>query len=167
MKTRMSVAMTALMLIAVAACSSSGSGKTEKTTKVTGASVTCANGTGPWGWCGDAQTGYLAPGQPDNNPGNNGSAKFVIGILSPGDTHDNGYYQSFVDEAQRFADAHGGSVTTIDKVPPASAAQDARNLCRRKPDMVAIAASTLKDAIPVASEAVCKDTVWYVAGGEG
>jgi basic membrane protein A len=33
--------------------------------------------------------------------------------------------------------------------------------------MVAIAASTLKDAIPVASEAVCKGTVWYVAGGQG
>ena len=33
--------------------------------------------------------------------------------------------------------------------------------------MIAIAASTLKDAIPVASEAVCKDTLWYVAGGEG
>jgi basic membrane protein A len=33
--------------------------------------------------------------------------------------------------------------------------------------MIAIAASTLKDAIPVAAEAVCKNTVWYVAGGEG
>ena len=33
--------------------------------------------------------------------------------------------------------------------------------------MVAIAASELKDAIPVASEPVCKGTVWYVAGGQG
>jgi basic membrane protein A len=33
--------------------------------------------------------------------------------------------------------------------------------------MVAIAASNLKDAIPVASEPECKNTVWYVAGGQG
>jgi basic membrane protein A len=125
------------------------------------------NGTGPWGWCGDAKTGYLAPNQPDVNRGHNSNAKFVIGILSPGDTHDHGYYQSFVDAAQTFADQHGGKVTTIDKVPPANAAQQARTLCRQKPDLIAIAASTLKDAIPVASEEVCRDTLWYVAGGEG
>ena len=146
---------------ALAACSS------DKQVTPPATAAACTKGEGPWGWCGSAANGYLAPGQPDNNPGNNGNAKFVIGILSPGDTKDHGYYQSFVDAAAAFAKANGGSVTTIDKVPPASAAQDARNLCRRKPDMIAIAASTLKDAIPVASEAVCKNTVWYVAGGEG
>jgi basic membrane protein A len=167
MKIRTLGAITVAMVIAGSACGSSGSGKAASTT-AGGPSLSCTNGTGPWGWCGDAKTGYIAPNQPDDNAGNNGTGKnFVIGILSPGDTHDHGYYQSFVDEAQRFADAHGGTVTTIDKVPPASAAQDARNLCRRKPDMIAIAASTLKDAIPVASEAVCKNTLWYVAGGEG
>src|SRR3989442_1254236 len=40
-------------------------------------------------------------------------------------------------------------------------------MCQQHPDMVAIAASELKDAIPVSSEAVCKGTVWYVAGGQG
>jgi basic membrane protein A len=144
---------------ALAACSS------DKTTPRV--AQTCPNGGGPWGWCGDTKKGYLPPNQPDVNPGSNGKANFVIGILSPGDTHDNGYYQSFVDEAARFAKAQGGTVTTIDKVAPAAAAQSARNLCRRKVDMIAIAASELKDAIPVASEPVCKNTVWYVAGGEG
>ena len=52
-------------------------------------------------------------------------------------------------------------------MPDSQAAQAARNLCQQHPDMVAIAASELKDAIPVASEPVCKNTVWYVAGGQG
>jgi basic membrane protein A and related proteins len=152
-----------VVVVSVGACAACGSDK--KASPPTAAA--CTNGQGPWGWCGSAANGYLAPNQPDVNRGNNGGKKFVIAILSPGDTHDHGYYQSFVDAASSFATARGGKVITVDKVPPASAAQDARNLCRRKPDMVAIAASTLKDAIPVASEAVCKDTLWYVAGGEG
>ena len=55
---------------------------------------------------GDANTGYLAPNQPDVN----GDGKVVIGILSPGDTHDHGYYESFVDEANAFAKENGWTV---------------------------------------------------------
>jgi basic membrane protein A len=91
----------------------------------------------------------------------------VIGVISPGDTHDHGYYESFVDEADAFAKANGWQVITVDKVPASQAAQAARNMCQQHPDMVAIAASELKDAIPVASEEVCRNTVWYVAGGQG
>ncbi|MDQ1466126.1 MAG: basic rane protein [Actinomycetota bacterium] len=97
----------------------------------------------------------------------NGDGKVVVGILSPGDTTDKGYYESFVDEANAFAAEQGWKVVTVDKVPPSQAAEHARNLCRQKVDLVAIAASTLKDAIPVAAEPVCKKTLWYVAGGEG
>jgi basic membrane protein A len=138
---------------ALGACSSSKSS----------AASPCPNSTGPWGWCGNAKTGYLAPNQPDVH--HNGHV--VIAILSPGDTHDHGYYESFVDEADSLAKQQGWRVITDDQVPASSAAEDARNLCRQNVDMVAIAASTLKDAIPVASEPVCKGTVWYVAGGQG
>jgi basic membrane protein A len=128
-------------------------------------SSSAASGTsaGPWGWPGDAKTGYLAPHQPDVN----GDGKVVMGVISPGDTHDKGYYESFVDTADAFAKQNGWQVITVDKVPDSQAAQAARNMCQQHPDMVAIAASELKDAIPVASEPVCKNTVWYVAGGAG
>ncbi len=133
-------------------------------TTAAGATTTAAaTGTGPWGWPGDAKTGYLAPNQPDVNQ----DGKVVIGVISPGDTHDHGYYESFVDEADSFAKAQGWQVITVDKVPDSQAAQAARNMCQQHPDMVAIAASELKDAIPVAAEPVCKNTVWYVAGGQG
>jgi basic membrane protein A len=148
---------------ALAACSSSSKTGDPGTTKATAASCNSGSGSGPWGWCGSDANGYLAPGQPDVN----GDGKVVLGILSPGDTHDKGYYESFVDEANALAQKNGWKVVTDDKVPVSAAAQDARDLCRQRVDMVAIAASTLKDAIPVASEAVCKGTVWYVAGGQG
>ncbi|HLX87965.1 MAG TPA: BMP family ABC transporter substrate-binding protein [Acidimicrobiales bacterium] len=163
----------ACVLFAVA-CSSSSSSSTTTTaapattaaasnTTAASSATTASSGAGPWGWPGDAKTGYLAPHEPDVN----GDGKVVIGVISPGDTHDHGYYESFVDEANSFAKANGWQVITVDKVPDSQAAQAARNMCQQHPDMVAIAASELKDAIPVAQEAVCKDTVWYVAGGQG
>jgi basic membrane protein A len=150
---------------ALGACSSSKKTVSDPgttATRTTAAATACTS-TGPWGWCRTASGGYLAPHEPDVNH----DGKVVLGILSPGDTHDKGYYESFVDEADTYAQQQGWKVITLDKVPTAAAADDARNLCRQKVDMVAIAASTLKDAIPVASESVCKGTVWYVAGGQG
>ncbi len=157
-------------LFAVACSSSSKSTSTTSapatTAAAAGASSTTAaatTGNGPWGWPGDSTTGYLPPNEPDVNK----DGKVVIAIISPGDTHDHGYYESFVDEADAFAQQNGWQVVTVDKVPDSQAAQAARNACQQHPDMVAIAASELKDAIPVAQEAVCKGTVWYVAGGQG
>jgi basic membrane protein A len=153
--------------VVAAACGSSSKSSTAAggATTAAGASPTTSatSGNGPWGWPGNATTGYLAPHQPDVNR----DGKVVLGVISPGDTHDHGYYESFVDEADSFAKQQGWQVITVDKVPDSQAAQAARNMCQQHPDMVAIAASELKDAIPVASEAVCKDTVWYVAGGQG
>ena len=75
--------------------------------------------------------GYLAPNQPDVNRAT--TARFVIGILSPGDTHDNGYYQSFVDEANSLRQDSRAGRSPDRQGATASAAQSARNLCRRKP----------------------------------
>ena len=155
---------TGAALAAVALLAGACSSSTKSTTGTTsGGSSTTAASSGPWGWPGDSTHGYLAPHEPDVNR----DGKVVIGVISPGDTHDHGYYESFVDEADSFAKAQGWQVITVDKVPDSNAAQAARNMCQQHPDMIAIAASELKDAIPVASEAVCKDTVWYVAGGQG
>ncbi len=162
---RMRVAVAVVMAFALiaAACGGDDDDSAASNNNNADTTTTAAKGEGPWGWPGDAKTGYLAPNQPDVNQ----DGKVVIGVLSPGDTNDKGYYQSFVDQANKFAEDNGWEVTIVDKVPQSQAAQQARNLCRQHPDMVAIAASELKDAIPVAQEDVCEGTVWYVAGGEG
>jgi basic membrane protein A len=165
-KTRAMGITLAACTVVVAACGSSSKSTTASggtSTTVGGSTTAAASSSGPWGWPGDATTGYLPPHEPDVNR----DGKVVLGVISPGDTHDHGYYESFVDEANSFAKQQGWQVITVDKVPDSQAAQAARNMCQQHPDMVAIAASELKDAIPVASEPVCKDTVWYVAGGQG
>jgi basic membrane protein A len=159
-KIRLSLLGASAVTLVLAACGSSnntgGSG---------GTSNPCATGTGsgPWGWSGDATSGYLPKHEPDVDC----DGKVTVGILSPGDTNDHGYYESFVDTAKQYATQNGWTVTTVDKINPADAVTQARNMCRQHVDMVAVAASELKDAISVASEPECKDTVWYVAGGQG
>lgn len=109
------------------------------------------------------ETGCVPEGQPDVN----GDGDVKIGVLSPGDTNDNGYYESFVAAANEFAEAEGWELVTLDMVNPSDAAEQARNLCRQQVDMVAVAAGELADAVPVAEEDVCAGSVWYVAGGAG
>ena len=109
------------------------------------------------------EPGCVPPNQPDVNQ----DGEVRIGILSPGDTNDNGYYESFVVTAREFADENGWELLIVDKVNPADAAEQARNLCRQDVDMVAIGATEVGDAIPVSEEDVCAGTVWYVAGGQG
>jgi basic membrane protein A len=171
-RARSTLALLAAGLLVAAGCgsdnsSSSSGGATTTAATGGGATTTAAAGggaaAGPWGWPGDATTGYLAPGEPDVNK----DGKVTIAILSPGDTNDHGYYEGFVSAAKTFAQQQGWTVNIVDKIPNSEAAQAARNACQQKPDMVAIAASELKDAIPVAQEDVCKGTVWYVAGGQG
>jgi basic membrane protein A len=97
-----------------------------------------------------------------NEPDTNGDGKVVIGVLSPGDIHDHGYYQSFVDAADAFAHKQGWTVITRGSVPTTDALSAARALCQQHVDMVALGASELKDAIPASEEAVCAKTAWYV-----
>ncbi|CUU54757.1 basic membrane protein A [Parafrankia irregularis] len=141
------VSAAALSLALVAAC---GDNSTSATSAENGASAAPAAGTVP-------------AGEPDVN----GDGKIVIGILSPGDTNDNGYYESFVASAKTFAADQGWQIITQDKINPADAVSAARNVCRQGVDLVAVGASELKDALPVAQEAVCAKTAWYVAAGQG
>jgi basic membrane protein A len=104
-----------------------------------------------------------AKGQPDVN----GDGKVVIGIMSPGDTHDNGYYQSFVSEAESYAKQNGWEIRTVDKINTSDAVNQARNLCRQRVDLIAIGASELKDALTAAPEPTCKGIEWYMSAGTG
>ncbi|AGL16889.1 BMP family protein [Actinoplanes sp. N902-109] len=105
-----------------------------------------------------AGAGTLPAGEPDVN----GDGKVVIGVLSPGDINDNGYYESFVVKAEAFARSKGWTVIKRGSVPVTEALTAARALCQQKVDLVAIGAAELKDAIPAAGEAVCEKTAWYV-----
>ncbi len=117
-----------------------------------------ANPTGVIPTANSTEGGTLPPGEPDVN----GDGKVVIGVLSPGDINDHGYYQSFVDEADRFAAQQGWTVIKRGSVAPTDALAAARALCQQHVDMVALGASELKDAIPAAAEPVCDKTAWYV-----
>ncbi|SCF07058.1 nucleoside-binding protein [Micromonospora matsumotoense] len=111
---------------------------------------------------GSASSGTAPAGQPDAN----GDGKVVIGVLSPGDINDNGYYESFVIGAEKFATEKGWQVIKRGNVPPTEALSAARALCQQGVDMVALGASELKDAIPASEEAVCAKTSWYVPSSE-
>ncbi|MEU9337741.1 BMP family ABC transporter substrate-binding protein [Streptomyces sp. NPDC048290] len=95
-------------------------------------------------------------------PDVNGDGKVVIGVLSPGDINDKGYYQSFVDSADAFAKEKGWTVIKRGSVPVGDALAAARALCQQQVDLVALGASELKTAIPASEEAVCAKTAWYV-----
>ncbi|MFB7222643.1 BMP family ABC transporter substrate-binding protein [Streptomyces sp. NPDC056227] len=95
-------------------------------------------------------------------PDVNGDGKVVIGVLSPGDINDRGYYQSFVDSADAFAKEKGWTVVKRGSVPPSDALTAARALCQQQVDLVALGASELKTAIPASEEPVCAKSAWYV-----
>lgn len=99
---------------------------------------------------------------PAEQPDGNGDGKVVIGILSPGDIADGGYFQSFVDVAEDFAKANDWKVISRGSVATADALSAARALCSQGVDMIALGAGSLSDAIPASEEPACKDTVWYV-----
>lgn len=151
------VAAAAMILAGCGSSNSNKAGSGSDTTATQGSNDKPA-GDSCWG-----EEGCVPPGQPDVN----GDGTVKIGILSPGDTNDHGYYQSFVDAGKEFADKEGWEVTVVDKVDPSDGQTQARNLCRQNMDMVVIAASELADTTSVAGEDVCKNSVWYVSGGEG
>ncbi|WP_434740036.1 BMP family ABC transporter substrate-binding protein [Micromonospora sp. SH-82] len=125
--------------------------------------VGCASNdaTAPGTSSGDGTTTVLS-GQPDTN----GDGKVVIGVLSPGDINDNGYYESFVVGAEAFAKEKGWEIIKRGSVPPTEALNAARALCQQGVDMVALGASELKDAIPASEEPACAKTAWYVPSSE-
>ena len=140
-----------LSAIALAGCSSSDS--------------TAPESAAPAGASAEPGIGTVPAGQPDIN----GDGKVIIGVLSPGDINDNGYYQSFVDSAETFATARGWTVIKRGSVNPAEALTAARAMCQQKVDMVALGASELRDAIPASQEPVCEKTAWYMpsSGADG
>ena len=111
---------------------------------------------------GAATEGTVPAGEPDVN----GDGKVVIGVLSPGDINDHGYYESFVTSADAFATAKGWTVIKRGSVAVTDALNAARALCRQKVDLVALGAADLSDAIGASEEAVCAKTAWYVPSSE-
>ncbi|MEU8205040.1 BMP family ABC transporter substrate-binding protein [Streptosporangium sp. NPDC049046] len=116
----------------------------------------------PAGTGAETDGGTVLPGQPDVN----GDGRVVIGVLSPGDINDKGYYQSFVDTAEEFATSKGWTIIKRGGVNTSEALNAARALCRQKVDMVALGAADLRDAIPAAEEPVCANTAWYVPSSD-
>jgi len=145
--TRYAVAALAASGLVLAGCASNGATSSSAASPGTASSGTVASGGGT-----------VMSGEPDVNH----DGKVIIGVLSPGDINDHGYYQSFVDAANAYAKQQGWTVIERGNVPASDALDAARALCEQHVDMVALGASELADAIPAAQEAVCAHTVWYV-----
>jgi hypothetical protein len=100
----------------------------------------------------------------------NGDGKVVIGIATVGDSHDQGFYQSFIDKAKAFVDRYkseGWSLIVVDRVNPADAGQQVKNLCQQGADLVALGDSQLADAIPAYQSSECANSKAYVNAGSG
>ncbi len=109
-------------------------------------------------------------GKTITDPDVNGDGKVVIGIATVGDSKDQGFYQSFIDKAQAFVDRYkddGWSLIVVDRVNPADAAQQIKNLCQQGADLVAMGDSQLADGIPAYQSPECAKTAAYVNGGAG
>src|SRR3712207_3674629 len=101
-------------------------------------------------------------------PDVNGDGDVTIGVLSPDDLNDNGYYEAFVVKAQELVDQQDGwELIKVGSISPADALEQARNMCRQGVDMGALAASELADALPAAEEDVCANTIWYLPSQTG
>ena len=144
-------AVVAIVGVALAGCASNSDTATPAATSAT-ASAGASSAT----------EGTVPPGEPDVN----GDGKVVIGVLSPGDINDNGYYESFVTSAEAFATSKGWTVIKRGSVAVPDALTAARALCAQKVDLVALGASELADAIPASDEAVCAKTAWYVPSSQ-
>lgn len=127
----------------------------------------CASSSSSEPTGGDTNSPPASQSTPGQQPDVNGDGQVIIGIMSPGDTHDNGYYQSFVDEANSFAGKEGWKVITVDKINPADAQNQAINLCRQSVDLIAIGASEIADALNAAPDPACDGINWYLNGGQG
>ena len=109
----------------------------------------------------DGMEGTLVPGQPDIN----GDGEVRIGIASPGDTNDGGFYQSFVDGARRFADEVGWTVIVSDFINPAEAETAMADLARQNLDFLAVGATELQDGLDaIACEEEFADIAMYLNG---
>jgi len=151
-RARIGIACAAAFLLAACASNAASAPKTS--------SAATGGGSSPSASSGSSSTSSGGSGL--NEPDVNGDGKVVIGVLSPGDIHDHGYYESFVDAANAFAKQKGWTVITRGNVPDTDALNAARALCQQHVDMVALGAGELKDAIPASAEAVCAKTAWYV-----
>ncbi|MFF6879177.1 BMP family ABC transporter substrate-binding protein [Streptomyces sp. NPDC012474] len=106
-------------------------------------------------------------GLPLKEPDVNGDGKVVIGVLSPGDINDRGFYQSFVDSAEAFAKKQGWTVIKRGSVDATDGLSAARALCQQHVDLIALGGTDLKAAIPASEEPVCAKTAWYVPAAKG
>lgn len=155
---RLGIGMASVAALLLAGCASNASSAPQTTAAAPPATQSSSGSPASSSSSSSSSTGTSSLHEPDTN----GDGKVVIGVLSPGDIHDHGYYESFVDAADSFAKKQGWTVITRGSVPDTEALAAARALCQQHVDMVALGASELKDAIPASEDPVCANTAWYV-----
>ncbi|MBL89993.1 MAG: hypothetical protein CL517_06910, partial [Actinobacteria bacterium] len=100
---------------------------------------------------------------PGSDPDINGDGKIVIGIASPGDTNDGGFYQSFVDGAKAFAAEQGWEVIVSDFINPSDSTMALADLARQDVDFLAVGATELQDGLDeISSDPEFEDILFYL-----
>ncbi len=128
-----------------------------------GSSSSTATGSGPWGWPGNATSGYLPPHEPAVHSG-----PVKVGLITAGDVTDHGYYQSEVDALDQYAHRYHWATPIVQgNVNPAQAAQAAQNMCAQHVDLVLIGESELAAAGPAAATSVCSGTPFWAYASQG
>jgi basic membrane protein A len=97
------------------------------------------------------------------DPDVNGDGKVVIGIASPGDTNDGGFYQSFVDGARTVVDEQGWELIVSDFINPSDSTMALADLARQGVDFLAVGATELQDGLDeVSSDPEFEDILFYL-----
>ncbi len=100
--------------------------------------------------------GTTVAGQPDVN----GDGEVIIGIASPGDTNDGGFYENFVKGARAYAEEAGWTVIVSDFINPADSESALADLARQNVDFLAVGATELQDGLDAIA---CEDEFGGIA----
>ena len=100
--------------------------------------------------------GTVVAGQPDVN----GDGQVIIGIASPGDTNDGGFYENFVTGSRAFAEQEGWTVLVSDFINPADSETALADLARQNVDFLAVGATELLDGLLAVA---CEDEFAHIA----
>lgn len=97
----------------------------------------------------------------------NGDGRVVLAVATDGPRDDGGYYQSLVDAVIALSAEFGYDTPIIvDRIDPANAEAELRNLAEQGVDVIAVGSSVVGEPLPVLIEEY-PDIFWYCNCGSG
>jgi basic membrane protein A len=88
----------------------------------------------------------------------------TIAIATVGDSHDQGFYQSYIDKARAFAQRYGWKLIVDDRVNPSNALQIVEDLCSQGANFIALGDSQMAGGLPAFKTPECAHAARYIDG---